>query len=59
MLERVNRVDRAAELLGHLGRGEPGDEPKQHHLALVVGQRFKRRPQPGEALARLQLRRFS
>ena len=55
MLEGVDGVDRAAQLLGDLARREPGDQPQQHHLALVVGQRLERRAQAVEALAGLQL----
>ena len=55
VLERVDGVDRAAQPLGDLARREPGDQPQEHHLALIGRQRLERRPQVVEALVGVQL----
>ena len=55
VLEGVDGVDRAAEPLGDLRRRQPGDQPQDHHLALVGGQRLQRGAQVVEALVGVQL----
>ena len=55
MLERVDGVDRPSQLRGHLGRRVAGDEPQQHHVALILRQRREGVLERLEPLAGLRL----
>ena len=55
VLERVDGVDGAAERSATSRGREPGDEPQDHHLALIDRQRLERRAQVVEPLVRVQL----